>query len=422
MQAVLNRYIFFHILGIFILLCFSFFFSCTETTLFSLSSFQVKKLQRAHANRGALIARLLANPRRLLISILIGNMFVNILSSTLGESLMRFLHPGAEGTLYAILIMTFAILVIGEVTPKTIAIRCNMRFAPVVAPIITVIGTIEYPVRRIVRIVSDRIISLFARTIPPTETAITEEEIKTAIKIGSREGVVDPQEKEMIQGVFDFASRRVGAIMRPRKEIVAFDLRRPLRDIEEAIRTHEYSRIPIYDNALDNIVGILYAKDLLRTLSLSPEADLTSMLRPAYFVPETKTAASLLREFKRRKTHLAIVVDEYGGVSGLVTLEDLLEEIIGEIRDKRDIAPLYQKLDERSFRVNARMELGSFNQLLGSSLKDQRNATIGGFLVSQIGTIPPEGYRFSYGDLRFIVSAAEKSRIREIIVSREGRQ
>jgi putative hemolysin len=421
-QEVLNRYIIFHILGIFVLLCFSFFFSCTETTLFSLSSFQVKKLQRGHPNRGSLVAHLLGNPRRLLISILIGNMFVNILSSTLGESLMRFLHPGAEGTLYAILIMTFAILVVGEVTPKTIAIRCNTRFAPYVAPIINVIGTIEYPVRRVVRIVSDKIISLFTPTIPPTETAITEDEIKTAIRIGSREGVVGPQEKEMIQGVFDFASRRVGAIMKPRKEIVAFDLRHPLREIEQAIRTREYSRIPIYDKALDNIVGILYAKDLLRAIGLSPGADLTPILRPAYFVPETKTAASLLREFKRRKTHIAIVVDEYGGVSGLITLEDLLEEIIGEISDKGDTAPLYQKLDERSFRVNARMELGAFNQLLGSSLKDQHSATIGGFLVSQIGIIPPEGYRFSYGDLQFIISAAEKSRIREIIVSRGGQK
>ena len=420
MQEVLNRYILFHILGIFVLLCFSFFFSCAETTLFSLSGFQVKKLQRAHPSRGTLIAHLLGNPRRLLISILIGNMFVNILSSTLGESLMRFLHPGAEGTLYAILIMTFAILVIGEVTPKTIAIRCNMRFAPYVAPIINVIGMVEYPVRRVVRIVSDRIITLFTPTIPPTETAITEEEIKTAIRIGSREGIVGPQEKEMIQGVFDFASRRVGAIMRPRKEIVAFDLRHPLREIEQAIRTREYSRIPIYDKTLDNIVGILYAKDLLRSTCLSPGADLTPLLRPPYFVPETQTAAALLREFKRRKTHLAIVVDEYGGVSGLITLEDLLEEIIGEIRDKGDTAPLYQKLDERSFRIDARMELGPFNQLLGSALKDQRNATIGGFLVSRIGIIPPEGYRFSYGDLRFIVSAAEKSRIREIIVSSEG--
>ncbi|MEJ2745493.1 MAG: DUF21 domain-containing protein, partial [bacterium] len=150
MQVVLNSYILFHIVGIFALLCISFFFSCTETTLFSLSNFQVKKLQRTHPHGGAVTARLLANPRRLLISILIGNMFVNIFSSTLGESLMRFIVPGAEGTLYAILIMTFAILVMGEVTPKTIAIQCNTRLAPLVAPIINAIGTIEAPIRKIV--------------------------------------------------------------------------------------------------------------------------------------------------------------------------------------------------------------------------------------------------------------------------------
>jgi CBS domain containing-hemolysin-like protein len=416
----LNGYILFHVIGIFALLCISFFFSCTETTLFSLSSFQVKKLQRTHPHGGALTARLLANPRRLLISILIGNMFVNIFSSTLGESLMRSLFPGAEGTLYAILIMTFAILVLGEVTPKTIAIQCNMRFAPLVAPIISAIGAIEAPIRKIVRAVSDGIISLFTPAVPPADTAVTQDEIKTAIKIGSREGIVDAQQREMIQGVFNFVSKRAAAIMRPRKEIVAFDLTCPLSDIERAIRSREFSRIPIYDKTLDNIIGIVYAKDLLRNMGPSPGPDLKSILRPAYFVPETKTAASLLREFKRRKTHLAIVVDEYGGVSGLITIEDLIEEIIGEIRDKGDSAPLYQKLDDQSFRVNARMELGAFNQLLGSSLEDQRSATIGGFLVSQIGTIPSEGYRFSYGDLQFVVSATEKSSIREFIVSKGG--
>ncbi|MEJ2744669.1 MAG: transporter associated domain-containing protein, partial [bacterium] len=148
--------------------------------------------------------------------------------------------------------------------------------------------------------------------------------------------------------------------------------------------------------------------------------DLKSILRPAYFVPETKTAASLLREFKRRKTHLAIVVDEYGGVSGLITLEDLIEEIIGEIRDKGDTVPFYQKLDDRSFRINARMELGQFNELLGASLTDQRSATIGGFLVNQTGMIPPKGYRFSHGDLQFVVSATDKSSIKEIVVSKGG--
>jgi CBS domain containing-hemolysin-like protein len=420
MQVVLNSYILFHIVGIFALLCISFFFSCTETTLFSLSNFQVKKLQRTHPHGGAVTARLLANPRRLLISILIGNMFVNIFSSTLGESLMRFIVPGAEGTLYAILIMTFAILVMGEVTPKTIAIQCNTRLAPLVAPIINAIGAIEAPIRKIVRAVSDGIISIFTPAIPPTETAVTQDEIKTAIKIGSREGIVDAHQKEMIQGVFNFASKRVAAIMRPRKEIVAFDLTCPLSDIERMIRARELSRIPIYDKTLDNITGVIYAKDLLRNMGQSPWLDLKSILRPAYFVPETKTAASLLREFKRRKTHLAIVVDEYGGVSGLITLEDLIEEIIGEIRDKGDTVPFYQKLDDRSFRINARMELGQFNELLGASLTDQRSATIGGFLVNQTGMIPPKGYRFSHGDLQFVVSATDKSSIKEIVVSKGG--
>lgn len=420
MKLFLDRYLLYHLAGIFFLLCCSFFFSCTETTLFSLSSYQVKKIQQKRPKSGALIGRLIANPRRLLISILVGNMFVNIFASLLGDSLLRHIIPGAEGTLLAIIIMTFAVLVMGEVTPKIIAIQWNERIAPFVAPVINAVGTAIYPIRRIVRLISDKIISLFSGAIVPGEHAITEEEIKTAIEIGSRDGVVDKQEREMIKGVFEFADRRVASLMRPRQEIVAFDINTPLEEIEHTIRIGELSRIPIYRNTLDSIIGILYAKDLLGATGAETPPDIKKLLRPAFFVPESKTASALLREFRRRKIHLAIVVDEYGGVSGLITLEDLLEEIVGEIRDKGDAAPLFQKLDPTRYRIKARMEIGDFNELLGAGITDPASATIGGFLVSRIGKIPPAGYQYRYGNLLFTIASAAGNRIREIIVSREG--
>jgi len=414
-----SAYTLYHLLGILACLCFSFFFSFTETALFSLSGFQVKKIQRMYKGRGALVARLLAHPARLLTSILIGNMFVNILSSLLGESLLRRIL-GNEGTFLAIVGMTFAILVMGEVTPKTIAIQRNVRFAPIVAPLIASIGALLAPVRHVVRAVSDRIVFFISRGISPSDHAVTEEEIKTALAIGAREGVVDAQEREMIQGVFDFADRRVARIMRPRREIVMFDVRSPLARIEEAIRVGELSRIPIYEGAVDHVIGILHAKDLLRALDASPEPDLKSLLRPALFVPESKTAASLLREFKRTRTHLAVVVDEYGSVSGLVTLEDLLEEIIGEIRDKGDAVPLFERLDAHRYRVRGRMEIPEFNRLFGCAIEDDASTTIGGFIVNKLGRIPPAGYRLRHGDLTLTVSSAERTRVREIIVEREG--
>lgn len=415
----MNGYVFYHLAGIAILLCCSFFFSCTETTLFSLSPFKVKKLQREHAVSGPLVARLLANPRRLLISILIGNMFVNIFASALGESFMRSLIPGAEGTLVAIFVMSFAILVAGEVTPKIIAIHCNERLAPLVAPVINAIGIMLYPIRHLVRLVSDMLIALISRRMAPTEPAITEDELKTAIRIGSREGIVDPQEKNMIQGVFDFATARVSSVMRPRREIVAFEVRHPLVTIEETIRAHEYSRIPIYEGEFDNIIGILYAKDLLAAQRLSPVPVLKAIIRPALFVPETKTASSLLNEFRKKKIHIAMVMDEYGTVSGLVTLEDLLEKIVGEIRDKRGDGPRSQQLEKDSFRIDARMGIGEFNQLLGADIRDPHHATIGGFLSGRIGRIPRDGYRFRHGGLSFTILAADRNRIREIMVRRE---
>lgn len=416
----MNRYVAYHILGIFALLCFSFFFSCTETTLFSLSGFQVKKL-RDRSARGPLVARLLSNPRWLLTSILIGNMFVNVLSSSLGESLLRT-TLGEKGTFLAAIAMTFAILIMGEVTPKTIAIQCNMRLAPAVAPAIHLIGIALSPLRRAVLAVSDRIITLFSRRIVSPEHAVTEDEIKTAIAIGSREGVFDRRERKMIQGVFDFAARRVTAIMRPRDEIVAFEAGRPLSDVAEVIRRDGYSRIPVYEKTLDNIVGVLYAKDLLAARHGGGAPDLRSLLRPAYFVPETKTASSLLRELRRRKTHIAVVVDEYGGVSGIVTLENLVEQIVGKIRDKgKPAPPLWQQTGENSFRVKARMGIAEFNRLFGADILEEGNATIGGFLISRARRIPPEGYRLRHGDLTLTVSSALKNRIREISVTREAR-
>lgn len=413
----MNRYLAYHIAGIFVLLCFSFFFSCTETTLFSLSPFQVKKLSRVR--RGPLVGWLLANPRWLLTSILIGNMFVNILSSMLGESLLRTAF-GNEGTVLAIIVMTFAILVMGEVTPKTIAIQCNTRLAPVVAPVIKLIGGLLYPVRRAVVFVSDGIIGLFGGHAAFEAPPVTEDEIKTAIRIGSREGVVDTREKRMIQGVFDFATRRVATLMRPRNEITAFEAGSPLGEVEEAIRRNGYSRIPVYENTLDNIIGVLYAKDLLGPRGRAPGAELRGLLRPAYFVPETKSASSLLREFKRRKAHLALVVDEYGGVSGVVTLEDLIEQIVGEIRDKGEpAAPLFRQLGKNSFAVKARMEITEFNRIFGTDIRDAGNATIGGFLTSRAGRIPQVGYRARHGGLLFTVTAAQKNRVREILVIRE---
>ncbi|MDD5557104.1 MAG: hemolysin family protein [bacterium] len=416
----MNRYVLYHAVGIAALLCVSFFFSCTETTLFSLSDYQVKKLQRRRDRRGALVARLLSNPRRLLISILIGNMFVNIFASVLGDSLTRRVIPGAEGTLVAIILMTFAVLIMGEITPKTIAIQWNERLAPLVAPLINAIGVALFPVRRVVRAVSDAVISAFTGPVVPAEPAITEEEIKTAIRLGSREGVVDPEERQMIQGVFNFADRRVAALMRPRPEVLAFEAGMPIDRIERTIRERQYSRIPVYEGSFDNVIGILHVKDLMR--GAPAEGGLRALLKPAYFVPESMKASSLLREFRRRRMHIAVVADEYGSVSGIVTLDDLLEEVVGEVRDKGAGTPLFRQVDLHTFRVSARMGLDAFNELFGTQLADPRNATIGGCLVRLLGRIPEVGRQIRHGGLLFTVAAATGSRVDELVVSREARR
>ena len=408
------------ILLLLLLLLLSGFFSGSETALFSLSPVKVARLKIERGKRGALVAELLDNPRRLLISIILGNMFVNVFSAALAESAATKMF-GEKGLSISILAMTFLILVFGEITPKTIAIHNAERVSPAVAPIIDGFGKFVFPFRRIVRLSADLILSALTRRMRSTEEAVSGPELQTAVEIGHREGVLADREKEMIHSVIELGEKRIAEVMRPRSQIVGFDIRTPVEEICAAVRNTRYSRIPLYRDALDQIEGILYVKDLLATASPPKgEADLSNLLRPPFYVPEQKRAGILLRDFRRRRVHLALVVDEYGLISGLVTMEDLLEEIFGQILDKEPTTTPFQWINERTVRVDAGMELGALNELFGTSLSDEIHKTVAGFLLTHLQRIPSDGDMFRYGNLLFTVSSAEPNRIREIIVRKDS--
>ena len=408
------------ILLLLLLLLLSGFFSGSETALFSLSPVKVARLKIERGKRGALVAELLDNPRRLLISIILGNMFVNVFSAALAESAATKMF-GEKGLSISILAMTFLILVFGEITPKTIAIHNAERVSPAVAPIIDGFGKFVFPFRRIVRLGADLILSALTRRMRSTDEAVSGPELQTAVEIGHREGVLADREKEMIHSVIELGDKRIAEVMRPRSQIVGFDIRTPVEEICAAVRSTRYSRIPLYRDALDQIKGILYVKDLLATASRpKDEADLSDLLRPPFYVPEQKRAGILLRDFRRRRVHLALVVDEYGLISGLVTLEDLLEEIFGQILDKEPTTTPFEWIDARTVRVDARMELGALNELFGTSLSDETHKTVAGLLLTHLQRIPSDGDMFRYGNLLFTVSRAEPNRIREIIVKKDS--
>ncbi len=313
------------------LLLLSAFFSGSETALFSLSKVRVKRLQHGNARNATLLARLLNNPRKMITTILIGNMLVNILASAIASSLSISLF-GEKGLGISIIVMTLLILVFGEITPKVIAIKNAEKISLFVAPYLNVFSNITLPLRKILQFATGLMTPLLSKRIKPQKEGLTEEELKKALEIGRRQGVLNLKEEEMIKSVFRFGDKTAKDVLVTPKRIVACDINTPLKTIRSIITDKELSRMPIFENKLDNVVGILYAKDLF-IASLKGPFELRKILREPFYVRHDINLDDLLREFRTHRIHMALVKDAKGRSIGLVTLQDLLEEIIGQIRD-----------------------------------------------------------------------------------------
>ena len=408
-----------------VLLGFSAFFSGAETALFSLPRFTVEKLKQRKPARGEIISRLLSRPRHLLISIVIGNMLVNILSSALAErfSFVLFSSSSLQGAawLFSTVVMTFIILIFCEVGPKVFAINRSEQVSLKVAPAIFLLERLVLPLRVVVQAVSDFLISFWERKNPHREFPLSREELETALDHGSREGTLDGEEKEMISEIFKLGGKSVRQLMTPRNEIVSFEIDTPLEEIDAVIREKEYSRIPIYSGKLENVVGILYPKDLLIARVRGIESPvLVDLLRRPFFIPETMKASLLLKEFLDRKIHIALVVDEYGGLAGLITMDDLVEEIIGEIRERGEIPPGYEVVEEDTVQLLGRLELDYINEEFGLELSGENNVTLGGFLSERLGRLPQPGDVCLLDDLRFTVLSVKKRRVDQVRLYRPG--
>ena len=408
-----------------ILLVFSAFFSGSETALFSLSRLTVEKLKHTRPERGLVISRLLSKPRRLLVSVVVGNMLVNILSATLAERLFAGLF--SSGPLYSLawvfstIVMTFLILILGEVAPKVLAINRAERFSLAVAPAISLLEKVVSPIRIVVHGISDWIIFFFDKKHHPEETPLTREELTTALHLGSREGTLNGDEKEMITEIFKLGDKSVRQLMTPRNEIASFEVDTPLEEIAAVIKEKEYSRIPIYSGKVENVIGILYPKDLVMARARGAERlNLGEFLRKPYFIPEIMKASHLLKEFLERKIHIALVVDEYGGISGLITLDDLIEEIVGEIRERGETPPEYTIVDEDTIQLKGRLELDFINDEFDLNLAGEKNVTLGGILCECLGHIPQPGEVYQEGDIRFTVVNLKGRRIGQVLIHKKG--
>jgi CBS domain containing-hemolysin-like protein len=386
------------------------FFSSAETALFSISKVRAIHLAKQKGATNRLIKKMKDDPHRLLTTILIGNNFVNVGASAMATAItINLVASHAVGI--ATGVMTFLILIFGEIFPKSIATRNNILIARIVIFPLYWLSILLTPV------------ILFLNFIPKLtgkihkKPIVTEEELMTFVEVVEEEGGIEEEEKELIENIFEFDDTNASEIMTPRADMFVIEAMEAL-NLEEIARSG-YTRIPVIDGDIDHVVGILNVKDLLKHQSVSHEkGDVRKIMRKAYFVPENKKLDSLLKQFQQRKQHLAIVVDEHGGVSGLITLEDALEEIVGEIVDETDtFEPHIVKLRKDEWRVLGKSEIDEVNAKIPMQIPDSKEYdTFSGYVLNQIGRIPHEKEEIPLGSFLITVNAMDGNRVSEYIV------
>jgi putative hemolysin len=398
------------------LLLTSAFLAGAEAAYFSLSRLGTTHLEPSESQGHARLHRLLADPHDLLITLLVGITLVNIGASALATEVATSLF-GSRGVAIAIPLMVFLIVIFGEVLPMTLAVSAPHRFGMLAALPTLALRWLVTPVRMLLGGFTAAVERAVGRE-GASGGAISEAELRTLVEVGHQEGVVERAEREMIHGVFELGDTTVTDVMTPRADVVGIDVETDPAELLATIRTQPRPRYPIYEGSLDNILGILTTRVLLPFYGgLPPAFDLRSYLSPPYFVPETKRADALLREFQGKRLQAAVVVDEYGGTAGLVTLDDILEEVVGEIRDEyASEEPLAQPVDDRTWRVAARMPIGEFNALTGLRIPDEHFDTVGGWVLDLFGRLPHRNETVEAGGVRITVEKVHRTRILEVLV------
>lgn len=386
-------------------------FSSAETAFTHIDLLKIKHLVSSGNKRAKTLEKLKDNSEKTLTTILIGNNLVNISASSIATSLAIDFF-GNKGVGIAVGVMTFLILVFGEITPKSYAIRKAESLALFVAPLFDFLSKIFYPISLAFTGISNLFLGKSVKNTP----MFTEDEIKTLIDVSGEEGTIEEDEKEMITSIFEFGDTRVKEIMIPRVDMVCVEAEENIKEVLAKAIKGGYSRFPVYKDEIDNIVGILYIKDLLKYLkdgNFNICAD--KIKREAYFIPETKRADDLLREMQKKRVHMAIVIGEYGAVIGLVTLEDLIEEIVGEIFDEYDVAKdEITYLDKNTAIVDARLPIDEFNEKMNLQLPSDPFDTLAGFMMEYLDKVPEEGEEVEYDGNKFIIEKMDEKKISKV--------
>jgi putative hemolysin len=393
--------------------------SASETALTSVNRIRIRNLAEEGDARAQEIERLQRDPNTFLSTILVVNSVAVIVSSTLATLLALDVFT-SFGEIISTIALSLVVLIFCEITPKTAAIQSPERWARALVGPVNATTVVLRPLIAALTYVTNGIVRLFGGRTVRTGPFVTEEELRLLVEVGEEEGVLEEEEKEMIHNVFELGDTTVREVMVPRIDMVTIEADEPVNEAVRVIVQGGQSRIPVYSETIDNIIGVLYAKDLLRVMATNQRPkSVRTLVRPAYFVPETKRLDDLLRELQQQRVHMAIVNDEYGQVAGLVTIEDLVEEIIGDIQDEYDREEvIYEQLSPNEYIVNPKISLDDFNDLLDSTLSSEDYDTLGGFVYSQLDKIPSVGDVVRAEDLTITVLGTKGRRVTKVKVVR----
>jgi len=419
---MIEPHLFWYITAIVILLLLSAFFSAAETAFISFGRHHFQKVAERDEKKARHLRFWFENPNRVLVTTLIGNNIVNISASVIAATLSYgYFHRISASLVTGI--MTFLILIFGEIIPKSLAKKHAEKIAYYFSFPVMFFCVILTPLAKFLLGLSHFFVRIFGGRIESITPVLTEEDIKAMIIAGEEEGIIEEEERDMIDSIFELGDKMVKEIMIPRVNIISVKEETSVEDVMRVMAREGYSRIPVFRESIDKITGIIYIKDIIgHTIEGREKAEILQVkeiMREPYFVPESKKVNELLKELQDRKIQMAIVVDEYGGTAGLVTMEDLIEEIVGEISDeyKKEPKELYL-LPDGDFLVSGSMEVEKVNEETGISIPEGRFETLAGFVLDRFGKFPVKGESFVYNNYQFTVQDADRKKVRMIKIKR----
>jgi putative hemolysin len=397
--------------------------SAAETALTSISRIKLKNLVEEGDKQAIEIDRMLSNPNKLLSTILIVNSVAVIVASSMATVLaLQFF--GNLGEFIETILISLVVLIFCEITPKTAAVQNPLRWARIFINPVRAASWLLTPIVWTLSAITNFLVRIVGGQIKHRGPFVTEEELRLLVTVGEEEGVLEEEETEMIHSIFEFADTTVREVMIPRIDMVTLESDTTVDEAVDLALEAGFSRIPVYEENIDNIIGVLYTKDMIKQLREGHNSfPVRDLVRAAYFVPEMKKLDDLLREIKQKHVHMVIIVDEYGSVAGLVTIEDLVEEIVGDIQDEYDREEkLYEQVSENEYIFDAKISIEEFNDLMDQELEDVDYETLGGFLYAQLDKIPTVGDTITFNNLTFTVLSTRGRRITQVRVIHKADQ